>query len=90
MLEKNECKDCKAARLVKGPDGKLDFRQRECHLNPPQVSILTVPQLGPQGQVLAVELKILTAWPTVRKDEDCLHWSPVEGLAEHGVPQGEG
>lgn len=76
MTERN-CGSCRASRMEKIPvGGQVNFKQRECHMHPAQVNIVAMPKQTPAG--IAVELKILSAFPTVQVSDDCEEWKPKD------------
>lgn len=76
MADKS-CVTCKAGRRVPGPDGRINLTQLECHLNPPSVSINLIPRQVPGISGVQIEVKVLTAFPTVKNEEECEQWAPL-------------
>lgn len=79
MIDKS-CAACRSGRRTAGPDGRVNLTQLECRLNPPQVSIVVVPRQTGVG--VQMEVKVMSAFPTVRNEEECEQWAPLPGT-EH-------
>jgi len=76
----NTCKTCTAALFPKITPGiPVDLKTRECHLHPPQVAVAVVPKMV-NGVPVGIELKIVSAFPTVSVDDSCLQHKEGESL----------
>lgn len=76
-MKDKSCVTCKAGRRVPGPDGRINMLQLECRLKPPQVTVCLLGRPGLPGAPPQIEVKVMTAFPMVRNEEECEQWGPL-------------
>jgi hypothetical protein len=69
------CQSCRHGRPARAQDGRIDFKQRECHEGPPRVNTIVFPT--PTGEVAVRHINV---WPTLENNEVCGQWAPALSL----------